>query len=217
MDRTSPSSPCSRFVFTLHGLPQLVGGSKLQTLKSSSPSKNERTFTLLIQAIVPIVLSVLLPVQAPRKPPGDFDFRFRYGVCSTVELDTFTGWFTGELPDGTPAMAQLSLNASQMAHLYDLVTQIDFFNYPSIFKAEQGQPLRMKGSPFIVKYQMEVRSAGRIHSVQWDDDQTATGPQADGLRRLFSWAIAFIIDRPEVTRLALSAERCGSGSLESNP
>jgi hypothetical protein len=165
---------------------------------------------LLIQAIVPIVFSVLLPVQMARKPPGDFDFRFRYGVCSTVELDTFTGWFTGELRDGTPAMAQLSLNASQMAHLYDLITQIDFFNYPSLFRGEQrDSPRFSKGLPFVVKYQMDVRSGGRMHSVQWDDDQTATGPQADGLRNLFSWAVTFIVNAPEVTRLAQRAEACG--------
>jgi hypothetical protein len=187
-----------------------AGGSEVQTLKSSSPSKNERAFVMLIQRIVPLVFSMLLPVQMHREPPGDFDFRFRYGVCSTDELDTFTGWFTRELPDGTSSMAQLALNASQMRHLYEKLTQIDYFNYPSIFRGEQREPPPFtKGFQFVIKYQMDVRSGGRMHSVQWDDDQTATGPQADGLRRLFSWAVTVINDAPEVTRLPQSSEPCG--------
>jgi hypothetical protein len=187
------------------------GGPEIpQTLKSSSASKNERTFAVLIQHIVPIVFSVVLPVQMHREPPGDFDFRFRYGVCSTDQLDTFTGWFTRELPDGTSAMAQLTLNASQTRHLFEKVTQIDFFNYPSIFRGDQTRLLSItKGRLSVIKYEMDVRSGGRMHSVQWDDDQTATGPQADGLRRLFSWAVTFIINAAEVTRLPQSAEPCG--------
>jgi hypothetical protein len=202
----SPSAPCGSPLSTG---PRSGGGSEVQTPKPSSPSKTERTFVVLIQHIVPIVFSVLLPIQMPREPPGDFGFRFRYGVCLTDELDTFAGWFTRDLPDGTSAMAQLSLNASQMRHLYEKVTQIDFFNYPSVFGGDQRRPPQFtKGLQFVIKYQMDVRSGGRTHSVQWDDDQTETGPQADGLRRLFSWAVTFIINAPEVTRLPQSTEPC---------
>jgi hypothetical protein len=109
-------------------------------------------------------------------------------------------------PGGAP-----TLNDSQMRYLYEKLTQIDFFNYPSIFRGERREPPRFtKGFPFVIKYQMDVRSGGRMHSVQWDDDQAATGPQADGLRRLFSWAVTFINNAPEARRLPQSPERCGN-------
>lgn len=144
------------------------------------------------------------------EPPADFDFRLRVGACSTTdEMDTFTGWFTRQLPDGNTAMVQLSFRADQRRYLYEIVEKINFFNYPSTFQGEPRKPpTATKGGQFLA-YRMDVRSNGRMHSVQWDDDQAATGPQADGLRRLFGWAVGFTREAPEVMRLPPSAGLCG--------
>jgi hypothetical protein len=143
----------------------------------------------------------MLPLQARLEPPADFDFRFQYGICSTSELDTFAGWFTRQLPDGTSAMAPLALNVSQMRHLYQTITKIDFFHYPSVFQRRPASPSIFSNGFWIVSYRMDVRSDGRMHSVQWDDDQTDRGPQADRLRRLFGWAISFINEAAELKHL----------------
>jgi len=161
---------------------------------------------VLIQRLITILFSVMLPVQSHPEPPSDFDFRFRYGVCSTDELDPFTGWFTHELPGGAFAMAQLSLKADQRRHLYETVTRIDFFNYPSAFGWEPGKPTIFREG--VIKYQLDVRSDGRMHSVQWDDDGADQGPQADRLRKLFGWAVVFIQDAAKESHLPMSPEPC---------
>lgn len=162
-----------------------------------------RPFRALLRRppFLPLLLSLMLPLQVHVEPAADFDFRFQYGICSTSELDTFTGWFTRERADGTSAMVQLSLNASQMRHLYETLTKIDFFHYPSVFQPRQGPPTIFSNGFWVVRYQMNVRSDGRMHSVQWDDDQTDRGPQADRLRRLFGWAVAFINEAAEAKHL----------------
>jgi len=166
--------------------------------------------------LLPILgLVTLAAPQTHGQPPADFDFRFQYGVCSTSELDTFTGWFTRELPGGAASMAQLSLNASQMRHLYETLTKIDFFHYPSVFQPRQGTPANFSNGFWVVRYQMDVRSNGRMHSVQWDDDQTDRGPHADRLRILFEWAVAFINAAAEAKRVPPSpfAESCSRQEL----
>jgi hypothetical protein len=153
----------------------------------------------------------MLLVQAHLEPPSDFDFRFRYGICSTNELDTFTGWFSRELADGPSAMAPLSLGAGRMRHLYQTVLKINFFKYPSTFGSDPSRlPAFMTGA-VVKKYQMNVRSDGKMHSVQWDDDESDQGSQADGLRRLFGWAVLFINEAAEAKHLppSPSAGSCG--------
>jgi hypothetical protein len=103
-------------------------------------------------------------------------------------------------------MTQLSLNSSRMRYLYEIVTKINFFDIPSHF---QGKPIEPPTNGAVVRYEMDVRSHGRFHSVRWDDDQSDRGPLADGLRRLFGWTVSFILDAPEVKRLPLSSSPCG--------
>jgi hypothetical protein len=122
---------------------------------------------VLTRRFVFILFAVIAPNQVRAQPPADFDFRLRYGLCSTTdELDTFTGWFTRQLPDGTSVMAQLSLNVSQRQYLWETVEKINFFNYPSTFRGQSRQPPIVQNRSRFVTYQMEVRSNGRAHSLQ---------------------------------------------------
>ena len=165
---------------------------------------------MLTQPLVFILFAVIAPNQVRPQPPADFDFRIRFGHCETTdEMDTFTGWFTRHLPDGSLAMVQLSLRADQMRYLWEKVEKIDFFNYPSTFRGQPRQPPIVNGRLQFASYQMDIRSNGRMHSVQWDDDQAAADPRSDGLRRLVGWAVGFILESPEVGRLPPAARLCG--------
>ena len=166
---------------------------------------------MLTQRLALVLFSVLFAgTQVRPELPGDFDFRFRFGHCSTTdELDTFTGWFTRQLADGGTEMVQLSLTADQTRYLYEKVQKINFFNYPSTFRGETPQPPIVTNRISFPTYQLDVRSNGRMHSVQWDDDEAAMDPQADGLRRLFGWAVGFILENTQVSRLPPAAKYCG--------
>jgi hypothetical protein len=145
---------------------------------------------------------------------GDFGFRFEVGSCpgppvkdlpnGVIErLDTFTGVFTENL-GGEPARsvtAKISLTDAQMTTIYRTIESIRFFDYPSTFV---GVPAGLQ--EFITTtpsntYRLEVRNAGVVHGVSWNDGHKPTTVEADRLRDLFSMVLGFIHDHPEFKRL----------------
>ena len=144
------------------------------------------------------------------EPPADFGFVFEYGVCSTNTLDTFTGWFRrqpGE-PGREPVTTQISLTGSQMRYIYQTIEEIGFFGYPSVYASLPLGFAATRTATGFPRYRLEVRSRAVFHSVQWEDRVHPTTSEADRLRRLFGWIVAFINSDRLVRRLPHAASDC---------
>jgi hypothetical protein len=148
------------------------------------------------------------PLAAERA--ADFGFRFQVGDCLTETFDTFTGVFTKDL-GGEPARSApvpLSLPEAQMGTIYQTIEKIRFFDYPSQFvgvskglhASEESGPART--------YRLEVRNAGVVHAVSWNDASKPTTDEADRLRDLFSMMLGFIHEHPEFKRLPRPVASC---------
>jgi len=161
--------------------------------------------------IVSILAATLISSpQQQTEPPADFGFVFEYGVCSTNTLDTFTGWFRrqpGE-PGREPATMQISLTGSQMRYIYQTIEKIGFFDYPSVYVSLPVGLAAIRTAMGFPRYRLEVRSRAMFHSVQWDDRVQPTTAEADRLRRLFGWIVAFINSDRLVSRLPHAAADC---------
>jgi hypothetical protein len=141
---------------------------------------------------------------------GDFGFRFQVGDCLTETFDTFTGVFTKDLGGEPPrsATVQLSLPDAQMGTIYQTIDKIGFFGYPSRFVGiAEGRRMLTESGPART-YRLEVRDAGVVHIVSWNDAFKPTTEEADRLRDLFSMITGFIHEHPEFNRLPRPAAGC---------
>jgi hypothetical protein len=136
---------------------------------------------------------------------GDFGFRFEVTRCllDAERLDTFVGEFTKNL-GGSPARivtAKISLTDAQMTTIYRTIESIRFFDYPSTFVGVPAGLQEVITTTPSNTYRLEVRNAGVVHSVSWNDGQKPMTVEADRLRDLFSMVLGFIHDHPEFKRL----------------
>jgi hypothetical protein len=166
-----------------------------------------------------VVMTVVLLLYAPKgnnvvAQAGDFGFRFEVGDCLTERLDTFDGLFTKDL-GGVPARivtAHIALTDAQMTAIYRTIEDIRFFDYPSTF---DGVPTDVRDGVRDVittvpydTYRLEVRNAGVVHTVSWEDKSKPTTAEADRLRDLFSMVLGFVHEHPAFKVLPRSTMGC---------
>jgi hypothetical protein len=161
-----------------------------------------------------LVLVALLLFGASPYPvaaqSGDFNFRFEFGSCLVERLDTFDGTFTQGDP-GPPARvatAHIVLTDAQMSAIYRAIENIRFFDHPAVFVGVRpGAVETLHISPSYT-YRFEVRNAGVVHTVSWDDADKPTTVEADRLRDFFSMVRGFIYEHPEFKRLPRQMVGC---------
>jgi len=134
---------------------------------------------------------------------NDFAFRFRVGDCLPERLDTFSGTFTKDLGGYPPQLAttRLALTNAQMTDIFRTIEEIRFFEYPASFvgiAAGAAEIVKTIPSP---TYRLEVRNAGVVHTVTWEDAYKPTTAEADRLRNLFEMIIGFIHAHEDYKRL----------------
>jgi hypothetical protein len=152
-------------------------------------------------AVVALAFSMVAGrVEEPRAQARDFAFRFRFGCGAPDTLDTFKGSFTRELPS-TSITIPLSLSREQIRAISAAVETIRFFDYPTQFTGLRADADEVTTTTPSEKYRLEVRSAGRMHTVSWDDKTTPSSEEAIRLRELFQLMIGFVLERPAVKKL----------------
>jgi hypothetical protein len=143
------------------------------------------------------------------QPPDDFAFKFDFTPCATNTLDTYRNTYTRELgPGQSPVSIPRTLSPEQMAAVYDALGKIAFFDYPSMFPGgsrTQGEITTISPS---TSYRLEVRSAGVVHVVRWDDKSFPRSEEASRLLRVLDLIDGFVNDRPEVKRLPQPRVAC---------
>jgi hypothetical protein len=147
-------------------------------------------------AIVAVLLLYAPKANTAAAQAADFGFRFDVGDCPTERLDTFTGIFTKDLGGslGT-ATAHIALTDAQMSAIYRTIENIRFFDYPTVFVGGRPGVEVITTTPSNT-YRFEVKNAGMVHAVSWQDSDTPTTVEADHLRDLFRRYVASSMNIP---------------------
>lgn len=157
------------------------------------------------RVVIPILLVVgsMVNHRAVAAQTRDFNFRFEVGECLTERLDTFSGDFTRNRGGAPPSMdtVKLALTEVQMSVIYRGIENIRFFDYPAVLVGVSPDAKVITETAPSFAYRFEVRNAGAVHAVAWNDSRKPTTVEADRLRELFSMIRGFIHDHPAFKRL----------------
>jgi hypothetical protein len=160
--------------------------------------------TLRRTQVLVVFLLIFAPNAHAAAQSGDFDFRFEFGSCLVERLDTSNGTFTQGVPGPSPrriATAKMALTDAQMSAIYRAIENIRFFDYPAIFVGVRPGLVETAHISPGYKFRFEVRNAGVVHTVSWDDSSKPTTVEADRLRDFFTMVRDLIYDHPEFKRL----------------
>jgi hypothetical protein len=183
------------------------------------PSNRRSTWRLRIAGTTVVALSVIGGLASVHAQPADFSFRFEFGCESPDIMDTQSGSFTRLWHDDVPsakiqprpafvqpsATIPLQLSNDQMARIAEAVEQARFWEYPTDFtRSGRGVPAEATSITTMVPYQsyrLEVRRAGRVQSVSWDDKSSPSSEEANRLRNLFALIRTIVYEYPAVRQL----------------
>jgi hypothetical protein len=144
------------------------------------------------------------PEAAPARPEPNFGLRFEYGCLEpTRVLNTFNETLVQDTYlQSSPVTITLTLSPETQQTLYEEITAIDFFDYPSEFSIQlRDDQERVITAPYMV-YRLLVRNGAQTNDVRWKDDIFAPTPdQAERLRRLFRHIKTIIEEQPELKQL----------------
>ena len=160
-----------------------------------------------LTAAVFVVIGSAAPQQLV-EPTADFAFRYEFKPCQTHTLDTYANKYT-RLGGNDPSFSiPFTLSPLQTAAVYQEIANIRFFDYPTDFKGVLlGAGETTTTSPSTA-YRLEVRSAGIIHTVAYDDRYGPRSQEANRLLNLFDLVNGFIKDNPDVKRLPAPRVNC---------
>jgi hypothetical protein len=160
-----------------------------------------------------LLFGILLSTTAAHAQPpasADFALKFEFKPCLTSSLDTDKNIYTWELGLGQGSVSTpLFLTTEETATIADAVRRVGFFDYPAVFGG--GQP-GANGDIVTVTpstiYRLEVRDAGVVHTVTWNDSSRPHTDAANRLLTLFDLLNRIIGERSEVKRLPVSKAGC---------
>jgi hypothetical protein len=143
--------------------------------------------------------------RAPTPAPADFAVRFEFGVCTTDVLDTFNGVFVRDMGPRVPAVTvRLVVPSDVLQGIHDAVVAAGFFEYPARLSASGGDAYVVPAE----HYRLEVRSAGKLHSVSWEDHTRPRSEDANRLRFLFTRIKELLAYRAELKNLPRPSVEC---------
>ena len=88
-----------------------------------------------------------------------------------------------------------------MRAISEAVGKIGFFDYPAKFSGGRAGVDEVISVKPAFMYRFEVRRAGRLHTVTWDDGTLPASAEAIRLGKLFELLMGFITEHPDVKRL----------------
>jgi hypothetical protein len=94
-----------------------------------------------------------------------------------------------------------------MAAIFEAIVKIDFFAYPERFRGVREEGVLSMKEPSTT-YHLEVRNAGIVHAVTWDDGEGPWSEPANRLSTLFKLIERFLDNHPAVKRLPPSEAVC---------
>jgi len=134
-------------------------------------------------------------------PFTNFNFEFRYGVTSRNKLDTFHGTYTKDMILAPSITINLRLNEHEFAQILTKMQEIDFFNYPDVFKVEiPPGDLTTVVTPYS-KYYFKVQYGSIIKELLWEDEIRNENEKAYKLRELIKLIRSIIESKEEYKEL----------------
>jgi hypothetical protein len=128
---------------------------------------------------VPVTTGAVVPAT-----PADFNFIFKFGVGAKNELDTFKGIFIKDMILDPPITTNLKVTQQEMDTIYQKMVEMDFVNYPDVFKVivPPGSITGMVTPNDTYYFRVSYRS--RIKEIFWNDVITNENAEATNLRSL---------------------------------
>jgi hypothetical protein len=158
-----------------------------------------------------ITASLLLatgPPLAQPTPPPDFGFRFTASPCNSYTLDTFQNTYSQTMGRERPISIPLTLSPKQMAAIYEDIVKIDFFAYPTQFSGVVEEATERSTTSPSTTYHLEVRNAGVVHEVIWNDGEGPLTESAKRLSGLLKLIDGVLTSHPKVKRLPRAQVVC---------
>ena len=165
-----------------------------------------RAIRLLLKSIVFATaltcLFALIGCRPYQPVESDFNFIFKYSVQAGNVLNTFKGTYTRDMVRGFDVTTRLTLTKDEMDQIQAKMTEIDFFNYPDVFKVVPSA----NGTVGIVtpydSYYFKVQVGNQTKELEWADEITyPPDAQADKLRELINLITSIIRSKPEYKAL----------------
>jgi hypothetical protein len=142
------------------------------------------------------------PLQSarPAQPAADFALRFDHKGCHFEYLDTFKGTYSHV---GSHPPVPFTLSDEQRDTLFSAVMAASFFDRP----ADLGI-----GKAASNNYELEVRNAGRRHTVKWTlESKWFQSEDGRPLRMLQDAIFKVLENHPDVLRLPRRGDGCSAG------
>jgi len=168
--------------------------------------KNLKTaiFLIIMTALV-ILTSCGQPKNAAAgnipSPVDDFNFLFKYGVTLRNKLDTFHGTFTKDMVLAPSITTHLELTQSELEQILLKMEEIDFFNYPDVFKIEIPPGGLISIVTPYSRYYFKVEHGSVVKELSWEDEILNEDEKADRLRELINLIRSIIESKEEYKRL----------------
>jgi len=122
--------------------------------------------------------------RLPQQPVTDFAFRFVYKPCAANTLDTYKNVYTREMGPAPPVSIPLTLSSEQLAAVEARIAAIHFFEYKADFRRVPPGLVETITTIPSATFRLEVRRAGAVHTVEFDDANTPRSEEANRLLRL---------------------------------
>ena len=134
------------------------------------------------------------------QPTPDFALRFDHKGCHYEYLDSFKGTYSH---DGAAQPVPIALAEQERRTLFDAIQAADFFNQPT----DRGV-----GREPANNYELEVRNAGKRHTVRWTVESSWYQSDAGRPLRKLAEAILQVLEKqPAVLSLPARGDGCVSG------
>jgi hypothetical protein len=141
------------------------------------------------------------PAQAnAARPAADFAVRFDHKGCHFEYLDTFSGTYSHA---GAHPRVPFALSEEQRNKLFDAIVAADFFERPASLGV---------GRETADNYELEVRNAGRRHTVKWTvDSEWFQSEDGRPMQRLQQAVFEILENHADVLRLPRRGDGCATG------
>jgi hypothetical protein len=132
---------------------------------------------------------------------SNFNFIFKYGVNAQNELDTFDGTYTRDMISDPSVTVRLILSQDEFDQILKKMEDINFFNYPDVFRIDISSGDQYKIVTPYNTYYFKVEYGSTVKELRWEDRVLNENKEADRLRELIVLIRNIIESREEYKNL----------------
>ena len=137
----------------------------------------------------------------PIENTADLNFVFQYGYMYGNKIDTFHGTYHKDMILDPDITIDLKLTTDELAQILEKMEEIDFFNYPDVFRIEVPPGgLVMSVTP-CESYYFKVEYGSVTKELRWQDEIRNENEKADRLRELIEFITNIIESKEEYKSL----------------